>query len=121
MAPPFFLHSMALVIVVDTHLAHNGNAAVCDEVKRKKYYSISGKSKETKMLKRLFRAMTIARQASVAMQALQYISDHQLEDVGYTRDTFVEQIKVNVLAELDAAHAKKTQVASVNPNLVGAV
>ena len=49
----------------------------------------------------------IARQASVAMQALQYISDHQLEDVGYTRDTFVEQIKVNVLAELDAAHAKK--------------
>ena len=73
------------------------------------------------MFKRLFRAMIIARQASAAMQALQYISDRQLEDVGYTRDTFVEQIKANVLVELDAAQAKKIQAAPVNPNLVGAV
>ena len=102
-------------------LTHNGNAAVCDEVKRKKNYSVIRKNKENKMLKRLFRAMIIARQAAAAMQALQYISDRQLEDVGYTRDTFVEQIKANVLAELDAAHAKKTQAAPVNPNLVGAV
>ena len=102
-------------------LTHNGNAAVCDEVKRKKYYVKSRKSKENKMLKRLFRAMVIARQASAAMQALQYMSDRQLEDIGFTRETFVEKIKADVFAELDAAQAAKVQVAPVNPNSVGAV
>ena len=73
------------------------------------------------MFKRLFRAMIVARQASAAMQALQYMSDRQLEDIGFTRETFVQQIKANVLAELDAADAEKSKEASVNPNLVGAV
>jgi hypothetical protein len=65
--------------------------------------------------------MIVARQASAAMQALQYISDRQLEDIGFTRETFVKQIKANVLAELDTADAEKAQAAPVNPNLVGAV
>ena len=73
------------------------------------------------MLKRFFNAMIVARQASAAMQALQYMSDRQLEDIGFTRETFVEQIKANVLAELDAADAEKAQAVPVNPNLVGAV
>ena len=73
------------------------------------------------MFKRLFRAMVLARQTSAAMQALQYMSDRQLEDIGFTRETFVEQIKANVLDELDAADAEKSQSAPVNPNLVGAV
>jgi hypothetical protein len=73
------------------------------------------------MLKRFFNAMIVARQASAAMQALQYISDRQLEDIGFTRETFVKQIKANVLAELDAADAENAQAAPVNPNLVGAV
>ncbi len=73
------------------------------------------------MFKRLFRAMILARQASAAMQALQYMSDRQLEDIGFTRETFVEQIKANVLDELDAADAEKSQSAPVNPNLIGAV
>ena len=73
------------------------------------------------MLKRFFNAMIVARQASAAMQALQYMSDRQLEDIGFTRETFVEQIKANILAELDAAGAEKSQAAPVNPNLVGAV
>ena len=73
------------------------------------------------MFKRLLRAMTLARQASAAMQALQYMSDRQLEDIGFTRETFVEQIKANVLDELDAADAEKSQSAPVNPNLIGAV
>ena len=73
------------------------------------------------MLKRFFNAMIVARQASAAMQALQYISDRQLEDIGFTRETFVKQIKANVLAELDAADAEKAQAAPVNPNLVGVV
>ena len=73
------------------------------------------------MFKRLFRAMVLARQASAAMQALQYMSDRQLEEIGFTRETFVEQIKANVLDELDAADAEKSQSAPVNPNLIGAV
>lgn len=73
------------------------------------------------MLKRFFNAMIVARQASAAMQALQYMSDGQLEDIGFTRETFVEQIKANVSAELDAADAEKAQASPVNPNLVGAV
>ena len=73
------------------------------------------------MLKRLFNAMIVARQTSAAMQELQYMSDRQLEDIGFTRETFIEQAKANVLAELDAADAEKSQEESVNPNLVGAV
>jgi uncharacterized protein YjiS (DUF1127 family) len=73
------------------------------------------------MLKRFFNAMIVARQESAAMQALQYMSDRQLEDIGFTRETFVEQIKANILTELDAAYAEKSQAAPVNPNLVGAV
>jgi uncharacterized protein YjiS (DUF1127 family) len=73
------------------------------------------------MLKRFFNAMIVARQESAAMQALQYMSDRQLEDIGFTRETFVEQIKANILTELDAADAEKSQAALVNPNLVGAV
>ena len=73
------------------------------------------------MLKRFFNAMIVARQESAAMQALQYMSDRQLEDIGFTRETFVEQIKANILTELDAADAEKSQAAPVDPNLVGAV
>ena len=73
------------------------------------------------MLKRLFNAMIVARQLSAAMQTLQYMSDRQLEDIGFTRETFIEQVKANILAELDAADAEKSQAAPVNPNLVGAV
>ena len=73
------------------------------------------------MLKRLFNAMIVSRQASATTQALQYMSDRQLEDIGFTRETFIEQAKANILAELDAADAEKSQAAPVNPNLVGAV
>ena len=73
------------------------------------------------MLKRLFNAMIVSRQASAATQALQYMSDRQLEDIGFTRETFIEQMKENILAELDAADAEKSQAVPVNPNLLGAV
>jgi len=49
------------------------------------------------------------------------MSDRQLEDIGFTRETFVEQMKANVLTELDAADAEKSKGAPVNLNLVGAV
>ena len=66
-------------------------------------------------------AMIVARQASAAMQKMQYISDRQLEEIGLTRETFVEQIKANILTELGAADAKKAQSVPVNANLLGAV
>jgi uncharacterized protein YjiS (DUF1127 family) len=117
----FFLNSVTPVIVMDMHITHNGDATVCDEIYLKSNKILVMKLKEIKMFKRLFRAMVLARQTSAAMQALQYMSDRQLEDIGFTRETFVEQIKANVLDELDAADAEKSQSAPVNPNLIGAV
>ncbi|MDB0044955.1 hypothetical protein N9E94_00030 [bacterium] len=73
------------------------------------------------MLKRLYNAMILARQASAAAQALPYLTNSHLEEMGFGRDTFVEGIKAIVEAELDAADAEKSQAAPVNPNLVGAV
>ena len=63
----------------------------------------------------------MARQAAVAIETLKYMSDRQLEDIGFTRATYVDQIKASVLAELDAVDEQKAVVAPVNPNLVGAV
>jgi hypothetical protein len=49
------------------------------------------------------------------------MSDRQLEDIGFARATYVDQIKASVLAELDAQDAAKAASAPVNANLVGAV
>ena len=56
-----------------------------------------------------------------AIEALRFMSDRDLEDIGFTRATYVEQIKARVLAELDAADEQEAALAPVNPNLVGAV
>ena len=73
------------------------------------------------MLKRLYNAMLVARQASAASKTLPYLTDSHLEEMGFGRDTFVEGIKAIVEAELDASDAEKAQAVPVNPNLVGAV
>ena len=73
------------------------------------------------MLRQLFKSMVVARQASAAIEALRFMSDRDLEDIGFTRATYVEQIKARVLAELDAADEQKEALAPVNPNLVGTV
>ena len=54
-------------------------------------------------------------------ETLNHMSDRQLEDIGSTRATYVEQIKANVLAQLDAQDAAKAASAPVNANLVSAV
>tara|TARA_A200000113_G_scaffold150503_1_gene135573 strand:- start:426 stop:686 length:261 start_codon:yes stop_codon:yes gene_type:complete len=77
--------------------------------------------KEKRMLRQLFKSMVVARQASAAIEALKYMTDRDLEDIGFTRATYVEQIKARVLAELDAADAQESALAPVNPNLIGAV
>ena len=83
------------------------------------YFNIRN-SKEIKMLKQLFRSMVIARQASACRQSMQYLTDSQLNDIGFSRDNFVEGIQARISAELDATEAQKFY-APVNPNLLGAV
>ena len=46
------------------------------------------------MLRQLFKSLVVARQASAAIEALRFMSDRDLEDIGFTRATYVEQIKV---------------------------
>ena len=72
------------------------------------------------MLKQLYRAIVISRSATAATNSKQYLSDSQLNDIGFSRDTFVEGIKARVSAELDAAEAANTFAAPVNETLLGA-
>ena len=60
------------------------------------------------MLRQLFKSMVVARQAAAAIETLNHMSDRQLEDIGFTRATYVDQIKASVLAELDAQDAAKS-------------
>jgi hypothetical protein len=87
---------------------------------------------ENKMFKKLFRGMVVSRQVSAAETILSYLSDSQLADLGYNRNTFVETNKARLIAELDAANARligklegvnrvNVNLVSVNPNLLGAV
>ena len=73
------------------------------------------------MLKHLYRAIVISRSASAARQTLPYLTDSHLNNMGFSRDTFVEGIKARVSAELDAAEAANNFAAPVNENLLGAV
>jgi uncharacterized protein YjiS (DUF1127 family) len=100
---------------------HGGNSVLSDESDALMDNHNSCTSREIKMLKRFFRSMIIARQASAAMETLQYMSDRHLEDIGFTRETYIEQIKANIFAEFDAADIEKARAAPVNENLLGAV
>ena len=54
------------------------------------------------MLRQLFKTMVVACQAAAAIETLKHMFDRQLEDIGFTRATYVDQIKASVLAKLDA-------------------
>ena len=73
------------------------------------------------MLKQLYRVMVIGSQASAARKTLPYLTDIHLNDIGLSRDAFVEGIKARVSAELDAAEAVNTFASPVDENLLGAV
>jgi uncharacterized protein YjiS (DUF1127 family) len=73
------------------------------------------------MLKQLYRAIVISRSASAARQTLLSLTDSHLNDMGFSRDTFVEGIKARISAELDAAEAANNFAVPVNENLLGAV
>ena len=73
------------------------------------------------MLRQIFKSLIVARQTSAAFETLSHLSDHQLQDIGFTRATYVNEIKAQVLAEMDAADEEKAVQMQTNPNLVGAV
>ena len=71
------------------------------------------------MLRTLYRAMVIGRAKSAAYQTLAMLSDRELADIGYSRQTFVDAYIANIVEELDANDA--TAASLVNANLVGTV
>ena len=102
-------------------MLHSGNSVLSDAAAAEKCDNTVVQAKELKMLRQLFKSMVVARQAAAAIETLNYMSDRQLEDIGFTRENYVEKIKASVLAELDAQDAAKELEAPVNENLVGAV
>ena len=73
------------------------------------------------MLRQIFKSLIVARQASAAFETLSHLSNKQLQDIGFTRATYVDEIKAQVLAEMDAAEEKKATQMQITPNLVGSV
>ena len=106
---------------LELQMLHSGNSDFTTSKAKKVTYLRVVEAKEKRMLRQLFKSMVVARQASAAIEALRFMSDRDLEDIGFTRATYVEQIKARVLAELDAADEQEAALAPVNPNLVGAV
>ena len=102
-------------------MLHSSNSVFYDDADAEKCYNTVVQAKEFKMLRQLFKSMVVARQAAAAVETLNYMSDRQLKDIGFTRENYVEKIKASVLAELDAQDAAKELEAPVNENLVGAV
>ena len=77
------------------------------------------------MLKKLLKSMILSRAASAANQTLKTLSDRQLDDMGFSRTTFVSEIVSSVRKDLDTAENDMShrQMINriVNPNLAGSV
>ena len=77
------------------------------------------------MLKKLFKSMILSRAASAANQTLKTLSDRQLDDMGFSRTTFVSEIvssvrKDLVTADNDMSHRQLIN-RIINPNPAGSV
>ena len=77
------------------------------------------------MLKKLFRTMILSRAASAANQTLKSLSDGQLDDMGFSRATFVREIVNSVRNDLDTVENDMSHrqmiIRIINPNLAGSV
>jgi hypothetical protein len=77
------------------------------------------------MLKKIYKSLVLSRTASVANETLRTLSDRQLDDIGLSRSTFVNEIVNSVRKDLDSSENKKSrrQMIStiINPNLVGSI
>ena len=47
-------------------------------------------------MRQLFKSMVVARQAAAAIETLKHMPDRQLEDIGFIRAPYVDQIKASV-------------------------
>ena len=77
------------------------------------------------MLKKIYKSLVLSRTASVANETLRTLSDRQLDDMGLSRATFVNEIIDSVIKDLDNFKNNKSrrQMIStiINPNLVGSI
>ena len=77
------------------------------------------------MLKKIYKSLVLSRTARVANETLRTLSDHQLDDIGLSRATFVSEIVNSVRKELDSSENNKSrrQMIStiINPNLIGSI
>ena len=77
------------------------------------------------MLKKIYKVMVLSRAASAANETLRTLSDRQLDDMGLSRATFVNEIVNSVRKDLDNSKNNKSrrQMIStiINPNLVGSI
>jgi len=78
-------------------------------------------AKEIAMFRNLFNALIVARQATAARRAVDFMSDSELKNLGYDRSTFVEGITIKLIVELDAQSNAAQNSIPVNANLVGAL
>ena len=77
------------------------------------------------MLKKIYKSLVLSRTTSVANETLRTLSDRQLDDIGLSRATFVNEIVNRVRKELDSSENNKSkrQMIStiINPNLEGSI
>ena len=73
------------------------------------------------MFRNFSNALIVARQATAARQVMDYMSDRQLNDLGYDRSTFVAVQTAILIAELAAKDGATQNSVPVNANLVGAL
>ena len=67
------------------------------------------------MLKKIYRAMVLAQASSAANRTAAYLSDHQLNDWGYTRGSFTVAMVAQVKADFDAADKAQAVSAGFQP------
>jgi hypothetical protein len=75
----------------------------------------SYETKEIKMLTKIYRAIMLAQASSAANRTAAYLSDHQLNDWGYTRGSFAAAMVAQVKADFDAADKAQAASAGFQP------
>ena len=77
------------------------------------------------ILKKIYKSLVLSRTASVANETLRTLSDRQLDDMGLSRATFVNEIVNSVRKDLDSSEHNKSrrQMIStiINLNSVGSI
>ena len=77
------------------------------------------------MLKKIYKFLVLSRTANVANETLRTLSDRQLDDIGLSRATFVNEIVNSVRKELDSSEnntSRRQKISRIiNPNLEGSI